>query len=204
MRTAGRIAFVMSLALAPVSAWAIDVSNAQIKCDTFSGVTAKLNPASINGGTATATTIKVKGKLFGCAVTGAPSSVVVLSGKLKGELAGDSNDCGSLIGTNNTVGDVTITWKADSTTPIDQTVSTVHITSSTGTIYVPTGFPAGTNYAKFVLNPTGVTGAFTGGDGGTTSSNVGITQDDLNVTFGACSDAGLKKITIGVGTITLK
>lgn len=205
MRTVSRIA-VVSLALAPITTWAatpVDVGNASITCATVIA-TAKLKPASTIGGPVGPTSTKVKGTVAGCTVTGATATVV--SGKFSGTLAGNSSDCLTLAGTQPTTGTLTFKWKADPTTPLLQKSSVVSVVSTTGGTITPGGAFGSTQYAQFSLNSSGVTGAFTGGDGGATSTNTAVSsQDIIEITVKQCGGPkGLKLINIGLGKITLQ
>src|SRR5262245_59498423 len=103
MRTVARVTFIVSFALAPAVAWTApiknDVSNASITCNTVISTTT-IKPPLVFGGTASATSVKLKGTLAGCTVTGgSPSTPIGVTGKFKATLAGFSNDCLSLLGT---------------------------------------------------------------------------------------------------------
>jgi hypothetical protein len=50
----------------------------------------------------------------------------------------------------------------------------------------------------------GITGAFTGGDGGATSSAALVTTQDLASTIASCTGGGLKALDIGAGQLTLE
>jgi len=186
--------------LAPIAAWAqkIDVSNHSIACDTVIG-TAWFKPSLVIGGTATSTGMRVKGSVAGCTVAG-PSSPSILSGKLSGKIAGTSNECITLA--EPLTGTLKIKWKADETTPILPTSSMLNVTNVSFTGFLA---PWGASYGQFSLGTSGVTGAFTGGDNGATSSNVSLTSQDIGEILAECgSSTGLKQLNTGLGHITLK
>ena len=64
------------------------------------------------------------------------------------------------------------------------------------------GAPWGVSYGQLSLG--GVTGAFTGGDGAT-SSNVSLTTKDVARIFSPCSSLrGPRTVNVGLGTLTLQ
>jgi hypothetical protein len=198
MRAAARMIFLVLLA--PIAGWAqkIDVSNASIICNTVIGAVS-VAPPLVTGGTAISTAMHVKGSVAGCTVTG-PNFASILSGKLSGKIAATSNECITLV--EPLTGTLTIKWKADKTTPILQTSSTLNITNVSFSVF---NAPWGASYGQFSLGTSGVTGAFTGGDNGATSSNVSLTSQDIGEILAECgSPTGLKKLNTGVGRITLK
>ena len=198
MRARGVVAFVVLLAPMAWGAEKIDVSNASITCKTVIGI-ASITPALAIGGTATSTVMRVKGSVAGCTVTG-PPSVSILSGKVSGKVGGTSNECVTLFAPLS--GTITMKWKTDKTTPIFQTSSTMNVTNVSFGGFVA---PWGASYGQFSLGVSGVTGAFTGGDDGATSSNVSITNEDIGQILAECgSPAGLEKLNTGLGQITLR
>ena len=192
-------ALAILVSLAPTIGWAekIDVSNHSITCHTVFG-TASSKPPLLIGGTAP-TTMKVRASVAGCAVTG-PGSVSILSGKMSGNITATSNECISLH--HPLAGTLTIKWKASEATPIVPNSSTMEIKDVTFSAYQA---PWGTSYGQFSLGVSSVTGAFTGGDNGATSSNVALTSQDIFEILSQCSSpAGLKTLNVGLGTITLQ
>lgn len=189
-------------------AWAavpkVDVANDSITCNTVIA-TAKFKPPLVFGGGATATAIALKGTVQGCTVSGA-NPATVLSGKFSGTLVGATNDCSFVLSSSTPqVGTLTFTWKADKTTPLLQTKSTVSVTTVSGTTTTLGGAVGGATFFQLVLGTSGVSGAFTGGDGGASSSNVFISSEDLfgSATQQCNSSNGMKIIHLGLGTITL-
>ena len=198
MKAAARIASVMLLV--PIAGWAqkIDVSNDSITCNTVFG-TASMNPPLVTGGTATKAVTTVKASVAGCTVTGL-HSVSILSGKLSGKVTAMSNECVSLF--HPLTGTLTIKWKADKTTPILQTSSTLNITNVSFSTF---SAPWGASYGQFSLGTSSVTGAFTGGDNGATSSNVSLTSQDIGEILAECgSPTGLKTLNTGLSQLTLQ
>ena len=192
-------ALAILVSLAPIIGWAekIDVSNHSITCHTVFG-NASSKPPLLIGGTAP-TTMKVKTFLAGCAVTG-PGSVSILSGKMSGNISATSNECISLH--HPLAGTLTIKWKASEATPIVPNSSTMEIKDVTFSGYQA---PWGTSYGQFSLGVSSVTGAFTGGDNGATSSNVSLTSQDIFEILSQCaSPAGLKTLNTGLSTFTLQ
>jgi hypothetical protein len=141
----------------------------------------------------------VRGSVAGCTVTG-PPAVSILSGKLRGRVASTSNECITLAAP--LTGTITIRWKADKATPILQTSSTLGITDVT---FGGFAAPWGVSYGQFSLGTSSVTGAFTGGDDGATSSNASLTSQDIVEIVSECaSPTGLKKLNLGSGQLKLQ
>jgi hypothetical protein len=174
----------------------IDVSNATITCDTVVG-TLSLKPAFLVGGTETAGTMTLKGTLDACTVTGAPAPVTILKSSFSGKLIASSNDCVAVFEGATTTGTITIKWKADGTTPIQQTSTVVSIASLTGQVFTS---PWEAFYGQLTLNPSGETGAFTGGDNGAGATITGVSSQEVNSLLNGCdTPKGLKLINIGLG-----
>jgi len=156
------------------------VANHSITCNTVIA-TVSNSPPLVIGGTATSVKMTVKGSVAGCMVTGQPA-VTILSGKLQGTVGSTSNECITLA--QPLTGSITIKWKADKATPILQTSSTFAITDVT---FGGFAAPWGVSYGEFSLGTSGVTGAFTGGDAGATSSNVSLASQDLVEIVSECA-----------------
>lgn len=196
MRTSACMSFLV--VLAPSTGWAqkIDVSNDSIICNTTVS-SVSITPALALGGTAPAV-MRVKGVIAGCTVSGL-HAVSILSGKLSGKVEAPSNECVTL--SQPLTGTITIRWKADKTTPIVPASSTFDVTDVT---FGGFGAPWGVSYGQFSLGMHGVTGAFTGGDGGAMSSNVSITGEDIGEILRQCgSPRGLETLHVGLGQLGL-
>src|SRR5262249_54197966 len=127
-------------------------------------------------------------------------AVTILSGKLRGRVASTSNECITLA--EPLTGSIAIRWKADKATPILQTSSTLAITDVTFDGFAA---PWGVSYGRFSLGTSSVTGAFTGGDGGASSSNVSLTSQDLVEIVSECaSPTGSKTLNVGSGQLKLQ
>src|SRR5262249_26095803 len=112
-------------------------------------------------------------------------------------VASTSNEC--IVLSAPLTGSITIRWKADKATPILQTSSTASITDVT---FGGFAAPWGVSYGQFSLGISSVTGAFTGGDGGATASNVALTSQDLVEIVSECaSPTGLKTLNVGSGQL---
>jgi len=146
-----------------------------------------------------------KATVDGCTDT-TNGAVKILKSSFTAKLATGTNDCVSLITTIPMSGTLVFKWKADKTTPIAQTSSTMTVTSIAGTIFTPGGSFGSASYFQFSLGTSGVSGAFTGGNGGTTSTNTFVTSQDLSTALvgEACSGAGVKAVNLGLGTLTLQ
>jgi hypothetical protein len=195
---------VLCLAATAHAAGTVDASNSTITCASLTKAGIKLKPALVNGGLLP-TTVSIKGALSGC-TTNAPG-VTSISGSFKGTLTGGTNSCAGLLGPTTNTGTIAIKWKA---TPglIDST-STVQINSGAAVGGLFAGLPPGA-YGQFQLgSPPGaalsVTGSFTGGDGGATSTATVITTQDAIALAGLCATTnGVKALNIGIGVLTLQ
>lgn len=198
MGAAIRALFLVLLVPLAARAQKVDVSNDSITCNSVTG-TASFSPPLVTGGTATSVVMHVKGLVAGCTVSG-PNVASILSGKLSGQLAGTSNEC--LLLSAPLTGTLTIRWKAAKATPILQTSSTSSVTNVSFGVF---SAPWGAAYGRITLGTSGVTGAFTGGDQGATSSNVSVTSQDVGEIIAECgSPTGSKKLDIGLGQLKLQ
>lgn len=184
---------------------AADIGDHAIRCGS---VTASLSfsPPLTFAGTATHVRIRIKGKLDGCVNITNPR-VVIESGTFHGTLAGTTNGCLALTDGMPLAGSLTYRWKAGAETPILQTSSVQVVDSLGGFGFAPAPISpafAGTAYFGFTLGTGPVTGAFTGGDAGATSSNVAVTSESATVFTARCGAAGIKRLDVGIGTITLQ
>jgi hypothetical protein len=210
MRTPVQISFLVVLALIPISTWAktppADVSTASISCGTVFGI-AKFKPALVDGGTATSTTIKVKGSVAGCGVGGVNTMFppLVPSGTFSGTLAGTSNGCEALLAFQPLTGTLTFKWTAYPTTPITPKTTTVNITGIGVSGSSPQGFfiaPWSDYYLQFSFGSQGGTGAFTGGNA-SMSNNV-IMSESIGAFFGPCAfPKGVNTLHFAVGTLSI-
>ena len=204
---------VLSLAALCLSATArtagaqVDASNSTVTCNTITKGSISLKPALMAGGTIVGGVVKIKGSLSGCTTNN--GGITSITGSFKGELASTTtNDCTNLVGPTTNTGTIIVKWKA--VPALTNSTSTVTISAGSAVGGLFTGVPPGV-YGQFDLgNPPGValavTGAFTGGDGGATSTaRVITTQDALGSLASQCaSPKGLKSLNIGLGTITLQ
>jgi hypothetical protein len=180
-----------------------NVGNDSVTCNTLFG-TASISPALVNGGTATTTLVKIKGTLAGC-TDNTNGTVQLASGSFSGKFAGTSNNCTALLGTSPLTGPLTIKWKTTKTGPkITPTSTTVTVSTLTGGTFAPGGSFGAATYGTFSLGNSGVSGAFTGGDNGATSSNIAATSQDIGAILAGCGSTGVKSFNLGIGTITLK
>jgi hypothetical protein len=81
-------------------------------------------------------------------------------------------------------------------------ISIVSLTPDAG--LAPGGSFGAADYGVFDLGVQSVTGAFTGGDGGTTTTSYLVTGNDVGSLANSCAAGTLKLITFGIGTITLQ
>jgi hypothetical protein len=193
--------------LAQAAPLKVDVGNDSITCSTVVGATVSISPPLSFAGAANRATIRVKGKLAGCVDTTNPS-VLIASGSFSGTLTGETNNCSALSGTQPVHGTIVYSWKADPTTPLLQTSSVQTVNGITGQLFHPSPSDpafAGAAYGSFALGTASVTGAFTGGDGGVTSTSIAVTSEDIGLFNTLCAPpaAGIKTLHIGIAKLTL-
>lgn len=194
----------LGFAAAAHAAGTVDASNSTITCNSLNKASIKLKPALVNGG-ALPTTVSIKGSLAGC-TTNAPG-VTSITGSFKGTLTGTANDCVNLLGPTANTGTLTIKWK--STPGLINASSTVTINAGSAVGGAFAGLPPAA-FGQFQLgNPPGaalsVSGSFTGGDGGATSTSTVVTTQSVGEILGLCGTTnGVKALNIGIGTLTLQ
>ncbi len=194
----------LCLAATAHAAGTVDASNSTITCSSLTKAVIGLKPSLVTGGTLP-TTVTIKGGLSGC-TTNAPG-VTSISGSFKGTLTGGTNSCAGLVGPTTNTGTITVKWKA--TPGLINATSTIQINSGSAVGGLFTGLVPAV-YGQFQLgNPPGaalsVSGSFTGGDGGATSTATIITTQDVGAIGALCgSTTGVKALNIGIGTLTLQ
>jgi hypothetical protein len=88
---------------------------------------------------------------------------------------------------------------------LSQKSSTISITSLTPNAgLMPGGSFGSADYGVFELGVQSVTGAFTGGDSGATTTSSLATGNDVTSLANSCAAGTLKLITLGIGTITIQ
>lgn len=183
----------------------VDVSGEAVRCSTVTG-TISISPPLVFAGTATTVRMKIKGKLDGCAVVTNPS-LLIDSGTFQATLVLPTNDCMALTSTQAVTGSVRYRWKANRETPIVPTASAQDVSSLTGFAFdaglVAQGL-AGASYLGLTLGTGAVSGAFTGGDAGATSSVLAVTSESSTFFIGACGTPGIKTLHLGIGSIALR
>lgn len=184
----------------------VDVSSHAITCSTVTG-TAKLSPALDDVGLSPLT-IKLKGNLAGCVDT-TDGAVLIDSATFSGVITDPTNFCPDLITTfqppATASGTIIYKWKANRTTPTLQTQSTQVIDTRTGDLFSPGGPFGPATYVQLAFGTVSVSGAFTGGDGGITSSTVFLTSQDWAGIQSLCATAtGVKTFDLGLGAVTLQ
>jgi hypothetical protein len=199
VRISSGIAVALLFALAGVCGAATDVSTDTVTCDTLIG-TVKIKPA-LTLMTGIPLTITVKGVVAGC-TDGVNGSVKILASKFSAKLSSISTGCGGLLGSSPISGPIKVSWKADKTTPITPKASVIMTTTLTGGIY---GYaPWFTPYGMLTLAASGVTGAFTGSDGGASTAAVAALADSIGVLGTDCGLAGIGQMHLGLGTLKVQ
>jgi len=230
---AGTMALAAGLGLAasPVANAAapppIDVSNHKVTCNDVIGKVKFSVPLTLNGTTPNQITITIKSD--DCSDT-SDANVSLKGGTAKGILNATNNNCLGLQGlSTGTSGSVPIKWTTNTGTPkITPTASTFTINQTWGGTYndggqtspaaasdswggqygffaigsATSGLPVGAAQS-YTLAP-GLSGAFTGGDGGATTFFQGNTNQTTGALGVACLTTGLKGVTFGIGGFTLQ
>ena len=190
----------------------IDVSGNTVTCNTLHKTALKASPPLILGGTQP-TTLKLKGKLAGCTSNAGGFLIPDDKSTLGAALALPTNDCAGLVTGLAASGSILIKWKA--TEKITPTASTVLVDDSdlTAGLY---SSPWGASYGYLGLGindrpsgtagtPLAVQGAFTGGDGGVTSTADFISQEDVTTLINAClGGLPIKALNVGLSQINLQ
>ncbi len=190
----------------------VDVSNGTITCNTFLKGSSKFKPALSNAACPAGVneTIQIKGSLSDCTVdaTTAGAGVVIAGGSVKGTITTSDCTCAGLGPGDHPIisGSLITSWKTASGSPkISPTSSTLNAGANihAGVSIPPAPF-SGAIYGVFSLSGTGVgvTGAFTGGDGGAGSVTAGASTESAATLIGECTGAapykpGLKVLTFG-------
>ncbi len=199
----------------------IDVTNHRVVCDSVVGKL-KFSTPLVIGGTSP-NSIAISATVAGC-VDLDDSEVKLKATKMKGVLSSATNDCLSLIGPSNISGTVQIKWKTEPGTPklidgdpaVAGAVSDMSITqASGGTFAVPSSWGGGqtSGYGLFQIGadpahgntaPIQVDNAFTGGNGGVTSTFDGTTGESAAAILAQCfSPTGVKGLNFGIGAVYL-
>jgi hypothetical protein len=183
----------------------VDVGGEAIRCSTVTA-TISISPPLAFAGTATTVRMKIKGKLDGCAVVTNPS-VLIDSGTFQGTLVLPTNECTALTSAQAVTGSLTYRWKANPETPIVPTASVQEVSRLTGSPFdaglAADGF-GGASYLGLTLGTGAVSGAFTGGDAGATSSVVAVTSENSTYFVATCGTPGVKTLHLGIGSIALR
>ncbi len=199
----------------------IDVTNHRVACDSLVGKLKFATPLVVGG--TTANSITVSATLAGC-VDLDDSNVKLKPTKMKGVLSTPTNDCLSLIGPTSVSGTVQVKWKTLSGTPkisdadpsVVGAVSDLSITQASGSTFAaPSSWGNGgtSGYGLFQIGadpahgstaPPSVANAFTGGDGGITSTFDGTTGESAAAILAQClSPTGVKGLNFGIGALYL-
>ncbi len=199
----------------------IDVTNHRVACDSLVGKLKFSTPLVIGG--SSANSITVGATISGC-VDLDDSNVKLKPTKMKGVLSTPTNDCLSLIGPTSVSGTVQIKWKTLPGTPkltdgdpgVAGAVSDMSISqASGGTFAAPSSWGNGgtSGYGLFQIGadpahgntaPPSVANAFTGGNGGITSTFDGTTGESAAAILAQClSPSGVKALNFGIGALYL-
>jgi hypothetical protein len=187
----------------------INVTNDKVTCNSVVGTIKFATPLSNAGSPTGSNQINIKVTLDGCTDTTNANAKIGAS-KLKGTIStNNGTQCVGLFGPSNVSASTTVKWKAQSGTPkLVMTgnvpaASTVTINQTAGSTYNSDTW--GATYGAFAVTAghAGVSGAFTGGNGGATSTFTATTGQDVGALGNACAGKGLKSLNFGIGGITL-
>jgi hypothetical protein len=188
----------------------IDVANDQVTCNTINKGVIKLKPGFTFGEFSKPGTVSVQGYLGGCSDRDNPSVTFPdFKSSFKGTLNTTPANCGALAGsTQQVTGTITVKWNTDQKiTPATSTIAVNTAGLGGGSFAAPWGGTYGyPQLGSPAGDPLAVSGAFTGGDGGATSTTDLVTQEDVfGVLIPRCSSAnGLKSVTVGIGQLHLR
>ncbi len=171
----------------------VDISHYTVTCTGISAKATFSPPLTLNGlpngGTGTETTT-IKGTASGCTTSGPNGAVAVTKVSIKGSIKDTSSTegCAGLNGSTPDTGTLTSTFKTNpKATP----------TSSAATVSSVVGGSGANGHGTFQLQFSGVTGAFTGTDGGASSTSDAQTTDTTAQIITACQGKkGLKSIAV--------
>jgi hypothetical protein len=194
----------------------IDVANDHVTCNTINKGVIKINPPLTPSGSGKAATVTVSGKLAGCSDSdNAGVTFPDFKSSFKGTIAlSNDSTCADLFAPIQS-GTLNVKWIADQKLTPSSSVITLSPGSLTVGIF---DAPWGAHYAAFAVgdtdfatpgspgDPVAVSGAFTGGDGGATSTVDVVSQEDFdNFIQSRCffNNEGLKTLNIGLGQLHL-
>ena len=187
----------------------VDATNHTVTCNSFVLASAGFTPALTTAGGGGNPAIKVKGTLYGC-VDNTDSNLKIQSGAVSGTLTGTAgNSCLTLLGSTGVTGSLTVKWKATATSTdcFLSNVTTLTPNTINGTTFGPSGNITGT-YGAFQIpgaSPPTVTGAYSGTDGGATSTVFSTTTEDIGALVAFCNaTTGLKTAHLGLTSLTLQ
>jgi hypothetical protein len=178
----------------------IDASNHHITCTTLYG-TFKITPAfDLVGGQPA--TVAIKAKVDGCIDTDNPN-VKLKASTVTGTMVFADNFITALQGVHNVTGSMTVAWKtASGAAKLTNPTSTINFTqlnggsASVGGNFTDTyaNFQIGANAAHGNTAAPTVTGAFTGGDGGATTTLDALGSLSVTAVAGASYLGGTKPV----------
>jgi len=201
-----------------------NVANSTITCNSQVGTLGFVPSLTLFSGTVDTTppgTVTVKATVTGCSTPA--SGVLIESGATAGVIHSAHSSCNGLTGlSTGTSGPLVTKWKAwpGHSNSITPTASTLNITQTNGAQFNGTGvgdpvgdkdtwgaqyglFQVGTDAGHGGTSAPTVTGAFTGGDSGHTSTLDTATGQDVGGIALACLlTTGVKTLNIGIGGTT--
>jgi hypothetical protein len=184
----------------------VNVANSTVVCNSVTGKANFVPPITFStSGTGLTNLIT---KIDGCSTPTAGISLAGGAMTVKGTLSSANANCTNLLGPSavTTTIPLLLTWKVPPATakPTPLT-SSVSFTQVIGGTFAPGGTWGTASYGDFkVTTGASVVGAFTGGDGGASTSFEATTGTDVVPLAAACtSTVGLKTVTLGIGHINL-
>jgi hypothetical protein len=180
-----------------------------VTCNSIVGTIKFATPLSNAGSPTGSNQINLKVTVDGCTDT-SNANVKVGASKLSGNITtNNGTQCVGLFGPSAVNASTTIKWKAQSGTPKlvmsgnVPAVSTLTIIQTVGGTYNSDTW--GGTYGAFSVTAghAGVSGAFTGGNAGATSTLTATTGQDVGAVGNACAGKGIKALNFGIGGLKL-
>ena len=175
----------------------VNVANDSVTCADVSGTVTFSPPLTLSGGATHSQTTTVSASLKKCGVTG-PNAAKVTGGTVSGTIVDPSTtgSCTGLSGASVVTGSLSTTWKSKDILQPGST-STTTFNQDVGSTYTK----GKNSYGLFEIpgagGTIGVSGDFTGSNGGATSSIEAQTKDtDAQIVTQCESPGGLSTLTI--------
>jgi hypothetical protein len=212
MSSAAALSLLVFSATSVMAVDPYDNSNDTVTCGTITKGVIKPKPVLTSTGPFVTSVFSVSGTLGGCTSPSHPALVFPEGkSKFKGTINAPTNSCAALNGSTTASGTITVSWNAtDGVGGPGLLLKTSTITLPANSTTGGAALVAGDLHGSFDFGtptPLAVSGAFTGGDGGATSTGTVITQESVTTILNFCGltpPKGLKQINLGVGSLKLQ